>query len=175
MNNLELNLETPLAPSTATPGAAEVDLYRPFSSPNPYPSASASASASSSTSPPPLALQVLLLIPPASTRGGAAGSRSRSGWWGSLLRLRRPRPCLLPLRLQEPPLRDLQVRRERYVEDDTDVLRPTMYKNAMLLFRALFALLRILPAWRVVRKLTGRKPGGGTLLRVAYASSCGCA
>ncbi|KAF8137945.1 hypothetical protein K438DRAFT_1881208, partial [Mycena galopus ATCC 62051] len=34
-----------------------------------------------------------------------------------------------------------------------------MYNNAIPLFRALFAPLRILPAWRAVRKLTGRKPG----------------
>ncbi|KAJ7897016.1 hypothetical protein B0H13DRAFT_2338005 [Mycena leptocephala] len=52
-------------------------------------------------------------------------------------------------------------------ESSADVLPPTIYKNVIALFRALYALLRILPAWRVVRKLTsGRAPsgaGGGPL------------
>ncbi|KAJ7215664.1 hypothetical protein C8J57DRAFT_1483139 [Mycena rebaudengoi] len=42
-----------------------------------------------------------------------------------------------------------------------EVLLPTIYKNAIPLFRALFALLRILPAWRVVRKLAGRGARAG--------------
>ncbi|KAJ7813570.1 hypothetical protein B0H13DRAFT_2141829, partial [Mycena leptocephala] len=50
-------------------------------------------------------------------------------------------------------------------ESSADVLPPTIYKNAIPLFRALYALLRILPAWRVVRKLTSRRAplgaGGG--------------
>ncbi|KAK7000541.1 autophagy-related protein 13 [Favolaschia claudopus] len=42
-------------------------------------------------------------------------------------------------------------------DDEEDVLPSTIYKNAIPLFRALFALLRILPAWRVVRRLAGRR------------------
>ncbi|KAJ6528563.1 hypothetical protein B0H19DRAFT_1083501 [Mycena capillaripes] len=52
--------------------------------------------------------------------------------------------------------------RSSSTDEEADVLPPTIYKNAIPLFRALFALLRILPAWRVVRKLAGRRaPGGG--------------
>ncbi|KAJ7466616.1 hypothetical protein B0H11DRAFT_57331 [Mycena galericulata] len=49
-------------------------------------------------------------------------------------------------------------------EGDPAVLPPTIYKNAIPLFRALYALLRILPAWRVVRRLgkaVGRRAGVG--------------
>ncbi|KAJ7930921.1 hypothetical protein B0H13DRAFT_2530900 [Mycena leptocephala] len=51
-------------------------------------------------------------------------------------------------------------------ESSADVLPPTIYyKNVISLFRALYTLLSILPAWRVVRKLTSRRAplgaGGG--------------
>ncbi|CAK5276839.1 unnamed protein product [Mycena citricolor] len=43
-------------------------------------------------------------------------------------------------------------------EDGADMQPSTIYKNAIPLFRALYALLRVLPAWRVVRRMTGRRP-----------------
>ncbi|KAF7369492.1 hypothetical protein MVEN_00278900 [Mycena venus] len=44
-------------------------------------------------------------------------------------------------------------------DEETNVLLPTRYKNAIPLFRALYALLRILPTWRVVRKLREIRTG----------------
>ncbi|KAF8203400.1 hypothetical protein K438DRAFT_2015135 [Mycena galopus ATCC 62051] len=150
----------PLAPPAATP-AAELDLYRSLSSPSPYPSSS------SSTSPPAFTLQVLFHIPLANRRGGTALVHTPT------TRVEpEPRRVLLEELFWDTSSTDS--------ETDSESVLPTMHRNALPLFRAFFALLRILPAWRVVRKLTGRKPGGGTLSRVGarsagYASSCGCA
>ncbi|KAI0084627.1 autophagy-related protein 13-domain-containing protein [Irpex rosettiformis] len=43
-------------------------------------------------------------------------------------------------------------------EDRQDVAPPTMYKHSISLFRSVYTLLRILPAWRLARR--ARRPGG---------------
>ncbi|KAF8137939.1 hypothetical protein K438DRAFT_1996598 [Mycena galopus ATCC 62051] len=148
-------LETPLALSAATP-AGELDLYRSLSSPYPYPylpvSASDSASSSLSTSQPPLALQVLLVIPPSSSRGGTAIVHTPTG-----------------TRVEPEPRTSASgsssagggASDPSWKSSTEEVLPPTMYRNAIPLFHTLLKLLRILPASPVVRKLTGRKPEEG--------------
>ncbi|KAF7369477.1 Autophagy-related protein 13 [Mycena venus] len=147
------NLETPLAPSAATP-TTELDAYRTLSS----------------TTPPqhPLALQVLLVVPPPG--GGTALVHKPTG-----TRLEpEPRHVLLEEWVLDflSPSSSTSASTSTSetaslssasssTDEETDVLPPTIYKNAIPLFRALYALLRILPAWRVVRKLTGRRPGAG--------------
>ncbi|KAJ7227971.1 autophagy-related protein 13-domain-containing protein [Mycena haematopus] len=137
------NLETALAPPASTP-TAELDAFRALS-----------------TMPPSraLAIQVLLVVPPPG--GGTALVHKPSG-----TRIE-PEPRYVLLEewvLAFAPSSTsasssaASSRSSSTDEEDTDVLPPTIYKNAIPLFRALFALLRILPAWRVVRKLTGRRP-----------------
>ncbi|KAJ7480235.1 hypothetical protein B0H11DRAFT_1245340 [Mycena galericulata] len=64
-------------------------------------------------------------------------------------------------------------------EGDPAVLPPTIYKNAIPLFRALYALLRILPAWRVVRRLSkgvARRAGvGATAISFGAGAGMGAA
>ncbi|KAH9950808.1 autophagy-related protein 13-domain-containing protein [Amylocystis lapponica] len=45
-------------------------------------------------------------------------------------------------------------------DDRVDVAPPTMYKHAISLFRSIFTLLRILPTWKLARRL--RRRGNGT-------------
>ncbi|KAJ6452813.1 autophagy-related protein 13-domain-containing protein [Mycena sanguinolenta] len=129
------NLETAAAPPASTP-TAELDAYRALS-----------------TMPPSraLAIQVLLVVPPPG--GGTALVHKPSG-----TRIE-PEPRFVLL--EEWVLAFTPSSSSASSSEDTEVLPPTIYKNAIPLFRALFALLRILPAWRVVRKLTGRRPGTG--------------
>jgi len=58
-------------------------------------------------------------------------------------------------------------------ESDSSVALPTIYKNGIPLFRSLFSLLRILPAWKVAKRLKRRGIGSGNgmsiLLRVVEA------
>ncbi|KAJ7635581.1 autophagy-related protein 13-domain-containing protein [Mycena polygramma] len=133
------NLETPIAAPGNTP-TAELDAYRALSSLPP---------------PAPLAVQILLVVPPP---GG--GTRIE------------PEPRYVLLEewvLGFTPSASSWTSTSSVASDtsastadeDADVLPSTMYKNAIPLFRALFALLRILPAWRVVRKLTGRRTPAG--------------
>ncbi|KAF7330663.1 Autophagy-related protein 13 [Mycena sanguinolenta] len=143
------NLETAVAPPASTP-TAELDAYRALS-----------------TTPPARALviQVLLVVPPPG--GGTALVHKPSG-----TRIE-PEPRFVLLEewvLAFTPsassasssVASSNTSRSSSTDDeDTEVLPATIYKNAIPLFRALFALLRILPAWRVVRKLTGRRPGTG--------------
>ncbi|KAJ7216944.1 autophagy-related protein 13-domain-containing protein [Mycena rebaudengoi] len=170
------NLETPLA--TAPP--AELDAYRALSSAPPPPPPLAPA----------LALQILLAVPPAG--GGLALVHAVS-------RTRvepEPRWVLLEewvLRFASSPSSSASSASSSASSTSStdnggrdEVLLPTIYKNAIPLFRALFALLRILPAWRVVRKLAGRGARAGDGRRDgdgdggkrrggrACASLCGC-
>ncbi|KAJ7689878.1 autophagy-related protein 13-domain-containing protein [Mycena metata] len=154
------NLETALAPALATP-TLELDSYRALSS---------------SSGIKPLAIQVLLVVPPPG--GGTALVHKASG-----TRVEpEPRYVLLEewvlgfsstsTSISTSSTSDASSSSSSSAASDTtasggsstseetdaDVLPSTIYKNAIPLFRALFALLRILPAWRVVRKLTSRKP-----------------
>ncbi|KAF8203412.1 hypothetical protein K438DRAFT_571443 [Mycena galopus ATCC 62051] len=172
-------LETPLALSAATP-AGELDLYRSLSSPYPYPYPSVSASYSASSSSPPRSPpksslssrpQAPAAAPPSCTPPPAPVSNlsrvrscSRSGFWGSLVRLaastRTPSSATgtsdSGSSCAGGGVSDTS--RKSSTDSDTNVLPPTMYRNAIPLFHTLLKLLRILPAWRVVCKLTGRKP-----------------
>lgn len=47
----------------------------------------------------------------------------------------------------------------RYGEERPEVAPPTIYKHGISLFRSIFTLLRILPAWKLARRL--RRPAGG--------------
>jgi autophagy-related protein 13 len=44
-------------------------------------------------------------------------------------------------------------------EDSSDVALPNIYKHGILLFRSLFSLLRLLPAWKLYKRLS-RRTGG---------------
>ncbi|KAJ7669890.1 phosphorylated protein that interacts with Vac8p [Mycena polygramma] len=141
------NLEAPIAAPGDTP-TAELDAYRALSSLPP---------------PAPFAIQVLLVVPP--PRGGTALVHKPSG-----TRIEpEPRYVLLeewvlgftpgaPSTASSSAASDTSA---STADEHVDVLPSTIYKNAIPLFRALFALLRILPAWRVVRKLTGRRTSAG--------------
>ncbi|KAJ7762999.1 phosphorylated protein that interacts with Vac8p, partial [Mycena metata] len=116
------NLETALAPAQATP-TVELDSYRALSS---------------SSGIKPLAMQVLLVVPPPG--GGTALVHKTSGT--------RVEPEPRYVLLEEWVLGFSSTSTSTSEETDADVLPSTIYKNAIPLFRALFALLRILPAWR---------------------------
>ncbi|KAJ7117227.1 autophagy-related protein 13-domain-containing protein [Mycena crocata] len=181
------NLETPLAASGITP-TAELDVYRAlsaFSTSTSSASQSASSSSLSTASnksspssssagpPPPLAIQVLLAVPPPG--GGTALVHAASG-----TRVE-PEPRFVLLEewaLAFSPTASTSSAASTASGASTattggggsssssggstndEVLPPTIYKNAIPLFRALYALLRILPAWRAGRKLVGRRGGG---------------
>ncbi|KAJ7646248.1 autophagy-related protein 13-domain-containing protein [Mycena polygramma] len=142
------NLQRPIAAPGNTP-TAELDSYRALSSLPP---------------PAPLAVQILLVVPPPG--GGTALVHKPSG-----TRIE-PEPRYVLLEewvLAFTPSASSTASSTSAASDaststadeDVDVLPSTMYKNAIPLFRALFALLRILPAWRVVRKLTARRTAAG--------------
>ncbi|KAJ7177085.1 autophagy-related protein 13-domain-containing protein [Mycena filopes] len=163
------NLETPLAPAQATP-TVELDSYRALSSPH------------ANNQIKPLSVQVLLVVPPPG--GGTALVHKASG--GRV----EPEPRYVLLEewvlafattstasstastaststasasASDADSMSGGSRSSSTDDEDAEVLPPTIYKNAIPLFRALFALLRILPAWRVVRKLAGRRPGAAGL------------
>lgn len=46
-----------------------------------------------------------------------------------------------------------------YAESRTDIAPPTIYKHGISLFRSIFTLLRLLPSWKLARRLR-RRPGG---------------
>ncbi|KAK7051723.1 autophagy-related protein 13, partial [Favolaschia claudopus] len=177
------NLETPLAPPGNTP-TSELDLYRALSSSS---ASSPTHSSSPTTphltnTPPPLAIQVLLAIPPPG--GGTALVHKPSNtrvepeprWvvleeWVLGFASASSHPST-----SHNTSTSYSSSHNTYAsdsstsssastsstlgggsEEEEDVLPSTIYKNAIPLFRALFALLRILPAWRVVRRLAGRR------------------
>ncbi|KAJ7918846.1 phosphorylated protein that interacts with Vac8p, partial [Mycena leptocephala] len=118
------NLETPLAPPSSTP-TLELDAFRALSASPPPPQRA-------------LAVQILLVVPPPG--GGTALVHKASG-----TRLE-PEPRFVLL--EEWVLAFTASSASTDDESSADVLPPTIYKNAIPLFRALYALLRILPAWR---------------------------
>ncbi|KAJ7343812.1 phosphorylated protein that interacts with Vac8p, partial [Mycena albidolilacea] len=123
------NLETPLAPPAATP-TLELDAFRALCTAPPSSPHSAQ-----------LAVQVLLAVPPPG--GGTALVHTPSGT--------RIEPEPRYVLLEEWVLALISSTSSSSTtegEDESAVLPPTIYKNAIPLFRALYALLRILPAWR---------------------------
>ncbi|KAJ7710707.1 autophagy-related protein 13-domain-containing protein [Mycena rosella] len=149
------NLETPLAASVSTP-TSELDAYRALSA---------------GPAPRPLAIQILLAVPPPGGGTALVHAPSRTRVEPS------PRFVLLEewVLAFAAPSSSASIKSESdastrsgssSTDEDTDVAPPTIYKNAIPLFRALFALLRILPAWRAVRKLAGRRATNGGRLRV---------
>jgi autophagy-related protein 13 len=110
-----------------------------------------------STSPPPapLELQVLLSIPELTNNQvlvhlAPDSSRSRID--------PTPRHILLESWLLKfTPTPQHQYRHE---EDRPDVAPPTIYKHGIPLFRSLYSLLRILPTWKLYKRL--RRRMGGT-------------
>ncbi|KAK7023325.1 autophagy-related protein 13 [Favolaschia claudopus] len=168
------NLETPLAPPGNTP-TTELDLYRALStssssSSSPIHPVSHFATPSSPTTshpttapPPPLTIQVLLAVP--APGGGTALVHKPSN-----TRVE-PEPRWVVLEewvlgfssssASTSSTSSAASDTSTSADDEEDVLPSTIYKNAIPLFRALFALLRILPAWRVVRRLAGRRTTSG--------------
>ncbi|KAJ6541187.1 autophagy-related protein 13-domain-containing protein [Mycena vulgaris] len=146
------NLETPLGPPTP-----ELDVYRTLSS-------------AYAPAPRPMTVQVLLAVPPPG--GGTvlvhAASRTRvepsprfvllEEW---ILAFAAPASSAASSSSSASTKSDTSG--STSTEEDGDVAPPTIYKNAIPLFRALYALLRILPAWRAGRKLAGRRANGGRL------------
>ncbi|KAJ6628418.1 autophagy-related protein 13-domain-containing protein [Mycena sp. CBHHK59/15] len=147
------NLETPLAPPASTP-TAELDAFRALSSAPPAPGT-------------PFAVQVVLAVPPPA--GGTAlvhaASRTRVEPEPRWVLLEEWVLHFAPAAASSPAASTStsstsSSSTSSSAADDADVLPPTIYKNAIPLFRALYALLRILPAWRVVRKLAVRRALG---------------
>ncbi|KAJ7437402.1 phosphorylated protein that interacts with Vac8p, partial [Mycena latifolia] len=116
------NLETPLAASATTP-TGELDAYRALSA---------------APAPRPLAVQVLLAVPPPGGGTALVHAPSRT----------RVEPSPRFVLLEEWVLAFAPPASSAATDEEADVAPPTIYKNAIPLFRALFALLRILPAWR---------------------------
>ena len=54
-----------------------------------------------------------------------------------------------------------------YTAAELDDLLPNVYKKGVVLFRSLYTLLRLLPAWKLHRRLA-RQPGGQQALKVKY-------
>ncbi|KAF7324536.1 Autophagy-related protein 13 [Mycena kentingensis (nom. inval.)] len=132
------NLDTPI---TSTP---DLDAYR---------------SISAGSAPRPLTIQVVLAVPPPG--GGTALVHAPTS-----TRIE-PEPRFVLLEewtLACSPVSDSSSTQSSST-DDNDILPPTIYKNSIPLFRAIYALLRILPAWRTVLKL-GKRRGTGKALRV---------
>ncbi|KAJ7079441.1 autophagy-related protein 13-domain-containing protein [Mycena belliarum] len=151
------NLETPLAASATVP-ASSLDAYRALSA---------------SPAPRPLAIQVLLAVPPPG--GGTAlvhtPSRTRVDPAPRFVLLEEwvlafAAPASSSASAHSAASTSTSTSRSSSTDDGGDVAPPTIYKNAIPLFRALFALLRVLPAWRAVRKLAGRRAANGGRLRV---------
>ncbi|KAJ7834191.1 hypothetical protein B0H14DRAFT_3142378 [Mycena olivaceomarginata] len=172
------NLETPFAPPAATP-TLELDAFRALCTSPPSPSSSSAHRAS-------MVVEVLLAVPPPG--GGTALVHTSSGTriepeprcvlleeWVLAVNLHLCYLCFfyinhchLGIGLDIHVGVGVDVEFVRYESGSTaedGVLLPTIHKNAIPLFRALYALLRILPAWHVVRKLTAWRPatapGGG--------------
>ncbi|KAJ7193104.1 phosphorylated protein that interacts with Vac8p, partial [Mycena pura] len=118
------NLETPLAAPGSTP-TSELDAYRALSS---------------TPALRPLVIQVVLAVPPPG--GGTAlvhtPSRTRV----------EPEPRFVLLEEWVLSCTPPAAVSSSAATDDTDILPPTIYKNTIPLFRALYSLLRVLPAWR---------------------------
>ncbi|KAJ7437386.1 hypothetical protein FB451DRAFT_1570684 [Mycena latifolia] len=142
------NLETPLTASATTP-TGELDAYRALSA---------------LPAPRPLAVQVLLapsprfvlleewvlaFAPPASSAASSSSAASTKSESRS----------------------SASTSRSSSTDEEADVAPPTIYKNAIPLFRALFALLRILPAWRAVASSRGAARPRGIMAR-GCASCC---
>ncbi|KAF8635112.1 hypothetical protein AX15_000549 [Amanita polypyramis BW_CC] len=61
--------------------------------------------------------------------------------------------------------------RPRDIPPPTDIALPTIYKHGIPLFRSLFSLLRILPAWKLYKKLRRRMPGPSSQLAIQLCVS----
>ena len=111
-------------------------------------------SISSSLSPPTFQLQVLLSIPeltPNQVLAYIAPDSSRAPVDPT------PRYILLEAwSIEFVPHQQAQL---QYGEERADVAPPTIYKHGISLFRSIFTLLRILPSWKLARRL--RRPAGG--------------
>ncbi|KAJ7813575.1 phosphorylated protein that interacts with Vac8p, partial [Mycena leptocephala] len=118
------NLETPLAPPCSTP-TLELDAFRALSASPPPPQRA-------------LAVQILLVVLPPG--GGTELVHTEAS--GTRLE---PEPRFVLL--EEWVLAFAASSASTDDESSAHVLPPTIYKNAIPLFRALYALLRILPAW----------------------------
>jgi autophagy-related protein 13 len=127
----------------------------------------------SSTPPPPFELQVLLSVPELTSNQVLVYQAPDS----SRVRIEpTPRHILLETWLlvfsptpSSPSSSSRQQQQYRYGEVDSsastssssgEVAPSTIYKHCITLFRSLFSLLRILPAWRLHKRLR-RRTGGG--------------
>ena len=110
-------------------------------------------SISSSLSPPTFQLQVLLCIPeltPNQVLAYVAPDSSRAPV--------DPTPKYILLESWTIDFAPHQVQYQ-YGEERSDVAPPTIYKHGISLFRSIYTLLRILPAWKLARRQ--RRPAGG--------------
>ncbi|THU80680.1 hypothetical protein K435DRAFT_695207 [Dendrothele bispora CBS 962.96] len=150
------------------------------------------SSFSSSTGVPPLEIQVLLTIPDLNTNQVLAYLPDSSSSTSTRNRVQpTPKHVLLEKWVLEFTPRNATHRtrdRDRDGREGAEeasgpagssVALSTIYKHGIPLFRSLFSLLRILPAWKVAKRLKRRGLGGGpangmsVVLRVADPTSAG--
>ncbi len=115
-------------------------------------------SISSSLSPPSFQLQVLLCVPeltPNQVLSYVAPDSSRAPV--------DPTPKYILLESWSLDFTPHQVQ-YHYADDRVDVAPPTIYKLGISLFRSIFTLLRMLPAWKLARRL--RRPAGNFAIQV---------
>ncbi|THU77509.1 hypothetical protein K435DRAFT_877757 [Dendrothele bispora CBS 962.96] len=153
---------------------------------------SPSSSFSSSTGVPPLEIQVLLTIPDLNTNQVLVYLPDSSSSTSTRNRVQpTPKHVLLEKWVLEFTPRNATHRtrdRDRDGREGAEeasglagssVALSTIYKHGIPLFRSLFSFLRILPAWKVAKKLKRRGLGGGpangmsVVLRVADPTSAG--
>ncbi|THU93453.1 hypothetical protein K435DRAFT_192114 [Dendrothele bispora CBS 962.96] len=153
---------------------------------------SPSSSFSSSTGVPPLEIQVLLTIPDLNTNQVLVYLPDSSSSTSTRNRVQpTPKHVLLEKWVLEFTPRNATHRtrdRDRDGREGAEeasgpagssVALSTIYKHGIPLFRSLFSLLRILPAWKVAKRLKRRGLGGGpangmsVMLRVADPTSAG--
>ncbi|KAG7440201.1 uncharacterized protein BT62DRAFT_938268 [Guyanagaster necrorhizus] len=111
-------------------------------------------SVSTSPPPPPLEIQVLLSVPELSSNQVLVYLSPDS----SRLQIK-PTPKYILLESWVLAFNNRRISEE----DGSDVALSTVYKHGIPLFRSLYSLLRILPAWKLCKRLRRRGAGNGNL------------
>ncbi|PPQ70080.1 hypothetical protein CVT26_013414 [Gymnopilus dilepis] len=118
--------------------------------------------------PPPLEIQVLLCVPELGNNQVLVHTSSFEGGQGSS-RLRiepTPRYVLLETWTLEMDTQQVRGRHGGAGEEPADVALPIIYKHGIVLFRSVFSLLRVLPAWKAYKRLKRRIGRNGLAIRV---------
>ena len=139
--------------------------------------------------PAPLFIHVLLSVPKSNGNGAGTGNGnvlvalSQSNTPGSSARIRiepTPRYVLLEkwelkfvprTSLDQPPFTPIGQPGLPGQATDPAVALPTIYKHGIPLFRSLYSMLRILPVWKLYKKLRRRTTGPGSQLTIQLSAS----